>query len=62
MARVPAPASKLVTHRTLHDDTATSSLGRVLGVGQRVADNLYRVPDWLLQAQPAIERRQTWPP
>ena len=38
VARVLEPASKLATHRSLHDDTATSSLGRVLGVdGRRLA-------------------------
>lgn len=57
VARVLEPASKLATHRMLHDDTATSSLGRVLGVGQCSADDLYRALDWLHQAQPAIERR-----
>jgi hypothetical protein len=57
VARVLAPASKLATHRMLHDDTATSSLGRVLGVGRCAADELYRALDWLHQAQPAIERR-----
>ena len=57
VARVIAPASKLATHRMLHNDTATSSLGRVLGVGQCGADDLYRALDWLHQAQPAIERR-----
>ena len=57
VARVLAPASKLATHRMLHDDTATSSLGRVLGVGQCSADDLYRALDWLHEAQPAIERR-----
>ena len=41
----------------LHDDTASSSLGRVLGVGQCSADDLYRALDWLHDAQPAIERR-----
>ena len=41
----------------LHDDTATHSLGRVLGVGQVPADELYRALDWLHEAQPAIERR-----
>ena len=56
-ARVIAPASKLATHRMLHDDTASSSLGRVLGVGQCGADDLYRALDWLHEAQPAIERR-----
>jgi len=56
-ARVMTPASKLATHRLLHDDTANSSLGRVLGVGQCSADDLYRALDWLHQAQPVIERR-----
>ena len=57
VARVIAPASKLATHRMLHDDTASTSLGRVLGVGQCDADDLYRALDWLHEAQPAIERR-----
>ena len=57
VARVLEPASKLATHRSLHDDTATSSLGRVLGVGQCSVDDLYRALDWLQEAQPAIERR-----
>jgi len=57
VARVLEPASKLATHRMLHDDTATSSLGRVLGVGQCGVDDLYRALDWLHDAQPAIERR-----
>jgi transposase len=57
VARVMAPASKLATHRLLHDDTANSSLGRVLGVGQCSADDLYRALDWLHEAQPLIERR-----
>jgi transposase len=57
VARVIEPASKLATHRLLHDDTASSSLGRVLGVGQCRAEDLYRALDWLHEAQPAIERR-----
>jgi hypothetical protein len=57
VARVIEPASKLATHRLLHDDTASSSLGRVLGVGQCSAVELYRALDWLHDAQPAIERR-----
>ena len=57
VARVLEPASKLATHRMLHDDTATTSLGRVLGVGQCSVDDLYRALDWLHEAQPAIERR-----
>ncbi len=57
VARVIEPASKLATHRQLHDDTASTSLGRVLGVGQCNADDLYPALDWLHEAQPAIERR-----
>ena len=57
VARVLEPASKLATHRSLHEDTATTSLGRLLGVGQCGVDELYRALDWLHQAQPAIERR-----
>jgi len=57
VARVLEPASKLATHRMLHDDTATSSLGRVLGVGQCSANDLYRALDWLHDAQAGIERR-----
>ncbi|MBE0546145.1 MAG: hypothetical protein IH627_00500 [Rubrivivax sp.] len=57
VARLLEPASKLATHRMLHDDTATSSLGRVLGVGQCSADDLYRALDWLHEAQAGIERR-----
>jgi hypothetical protein len=57
VARAIEPASKLATHRQLCDDTASSSLGRVLGVGQCGADELYRALDWLHDAQSAIERR-----
>jgi hypothetical protein len=57
VARMICPASKLATHRLLHDDTASCSLGRVLGVGQCRAEELYRALDWLHEAQPAIERR-----
>lgn len=57
VARVIDPASKLATHRMLQDETATSSLGRVLDVGQCGAKELYRALDWLHDAQPTIERR-----
>ena len=57
VARLISPASKLATHRLLHDDTANSSLGRVLGVGQCSADELYAALDWLHDAQPSLERR-----
>jgi hypothetical protein len=57
VARVISPASKLATHRMLHDDTATHSLGRVLGVGHVAPEQVYGALDWLGQAQPAIEQR-----
>ena len=57
VARVIEPASKLATHRLLRDESASSSLGRVLGVGECKVDDLYRALDWLHDAQPAIERR-----
>ena len=57
VARVISPCSKLATHRLLHDETASTSLGRLLGVGQCSAAELYRALDWLHDAQPAIERR-----
>jgi hypothetical protein len=57
VARVVSPASKLATHRMLHDDTATHSLGRLLDVGQVPPEQIYAGLDWLHQAQPAIERR-----
>jgi len=57
VARVIEPASKLATHRALHEDTATSSLGRVLGLSQCRAEDLYRALDWLYQEQPRIEQR-----
>jgi transposase len=57
VARVVSPGSKLATHRMLRDETAAHSLGRLLGVGQVEADDLYRSLDWLHEAQPAIEKR-----
>ena len=57
VARIVEPASKLATHRMLRNETASTSLGRVLGVGECSADDLYRALDWLHEAQPAIERR-----
>ncbi|MBK9443879.1 MAG: IS1634 family transposase [Comamonadaceae bacterium] len=57
VARIVEPASKLATHRQLHDQSASTSLGRVLGVGECSVDDLHRALDWLHEAQPVIERR-----
>ena len=51
VARVLELASKLAAHRMLHDDTATTSLGRVLGVGQCGVDDQYRALVAALQAR-----------
>lgn len=57
VARVIEPASKLATHRMLREDTATSSLGRVLGVSNADQDDVYAALDWLGAHQGQIEQR-----
>ncbi len=57
VARVIAPASKLATQRMLHTDTATSSVGPLLGVGDVAVEEIYAALDWLGAAQPRIEKR-----
>jgi Transposase DDE domain len=54
-AQVIAPGSKLATARGLRAETATSSLGEVLGVSGCDEDDLYAAMDWALQRQEAIE-------
>ncbi len=56
VARVIAPASKLATHRLLHDDTAEFARPCARG-GSDVPEDLYKALDWLHEAQPVIERR-----
>jgi transposase len=56
-AQVIAPASKLATARGLRAETATSSLGEVLGVGGADEDDLYAAMDWVLQRKEAIENQ-----
>ena len=53
---VLAPASKLATARQLSPDTASSSLGAVLGLGAVSGNELLNMLDWLLQRQPWIEK------
>jgi transposase len=55
VGRIIDPVSKLATARGLSPDTAASSLGEVLGLGEVDEDELYAVLDWLLVRQPAIE-------
>ena len=54
-ATVIAPASKLATARGLRADTATSSLGQVLGVCGVDEDDLYAAMDWVLARKDTIE-------
>ena len=56
VARLIDPASKLATARGLADDTATSSLGQVLGLGPVDEQELYEALDWLVSQQQRIER------
>ena len=56
IAAVIAPDSKLATARGLRAETATSSLGEVLGVSGCDEDDLYAAAmDWVLQRKERIE-------
>ena len=55
VARILAPASKLATARGLHEQTACSSLGTLLGLELADEDQLYAAMDWLLSRQTRIE-------
>jgi len=55
IAQVIAAGSKLAFARGLRAQTATSSLGQVLGVGGCDEDDLYAAMDWALARKDAIE-------
>src|SRR6476469_29435 len=55
IAQVIGPGSKLATARGLRTETATSSLGQVLGVSGCDEDDLYAAMDWALARKDAIE-------
>jgi len=55
VARILAPASQLATARGLHEQTASSSLGALLGLELVDEDHLYAAMDWLLSRQARIE-------
>ena len=57
VARVLEPCSKLATSRGLVEETASSSLGATLGLGQVDEEELYGAMDWLLSRQSHVE---TW--
>jgi len=56
IAQVIGPGSKLATARGLRTQTATSSLGQVLGVTGCDEDDLYAAMDWALARKDAIEK------
>jgi Transposase DDE domain len=55
IAQVIDPGSKLAFARGLRTETATSSLGQVLGVSGCDEDDLYAAMDWVLARKQAIE-------
>jgi transposase len=55
VGRILDPVSKLAAARTLSPDTASSSLGEALGLGEVDDAELYVALDWLLERQAAIE-------
>lgn len=55
-SRLVAPGSKLATARALSDETASSSLGRVLELGAIEEREIYAALDWLGGEQDRIER------
>src|SRR5260370_2550352 len=56
VARLIEPASKLATARLLDEETATCSLGQVLGLGAAHEQQLYCPLDCLLQQQQRIQQ------
>jgi transposase len=56
VARLLDPASKLATARLLDDETATCSLGQVLGLAAVDEQQLYGALDWLIEQQERIEK------
>jgi Transposase DDE domain len=55
VAAVIDPGSKLAIARGLRTETATSSLGAVLGVSGCDADDLYAAMDWVFERKESIE-------
>ena len=56
VSRILDPASKLATVRCLSEETATWTLGEVLGVEQADEKDLYAAMDWLVKRQERIEQ------
>src|SRR6478672_6640326 len=56
VAQVIEPGSKLAFARGLRAETATSTLGEVLGLSGCDEDDLYEAMDWVLERQDTIEK------
>ena len=64
IGQVIAPGSKLAIARGLRAQTATSTLGAVLGVSGADEDDLYAAMDWVLARKDGIETdlaARNWP-
>jgi transposase len=57
VARIIAPGSKLALARSLDAQTATSTMGELLGVESATELELYEAMDWLLARQTQIEQQ-----
>lgn len=57
VARIIDPVSKLATARGFGQETASNSLGQVLGIEAADEQALYGSMDWLLTRQAAIEKK-----
>jgi len=58
--RLIAPRSKLGFVRAVDEETATSSLGEILGLGKVKEREAYEALDWLLGQQVRIENGLEW--
>ncbi len=56
VARIVDPASRPATARALDPETASTSLGTVLGPGPVTGNEMLGMLDWLLRRQPWIEK------
>jgi hypothetical protein len=54
-SRLIDPTSKLATAKALSPETAASSLGAIMGLGEVDEDELYVALDWLCERQGAVE-------
>ncbi len=56
VARVLSPGSKLAVSRALSGETATTSLGTIMGLGEVTGNEVLSMLDWLMERKAWIER------